>query len=606
MVKVEMNSKSENPFYGLRNCLKLFQASTTIITEPLLNAAYAEVKDNIEKRQLFYSILFSIGDVTGRQHNIFKGQKKDSGGNAARDSFYIIMQWLKKTDYAQFKAFMNAHLFNEFTCFDNLFKNRVKTQKQQVVSVYHNYTDEKYCEDLADFLVSIIKGTNEFDKFLVGKFLTIPRTSKRAHSKKMLPETLQVMKEKVNFLILLSDKMKWQYVRKSGYVDFVGYKNWRKQYNMELESVLFSTGNIRQMDEIQFLKWLEILPAQARFRVRNRVYFSKDKDENLKYPQLKLWFEKWEKYKEEKQGEQRVLEEKMRQGTATIEDEVQLKKVKKEAKVTVGSTNFKELYDQIRFGQIDTLKLEAFMNRINLPYNSLVILDDSGSMRGAPFSFATFMASVCLYKNPDDDGRNLIGMFNNRSKLYSYVDSQQSRTPNALMRGATTNIIHTPFVNPHESFLQNAKRITQFCMSKFSGGGTDISSIPKGFKIACDENPQVLDYLKNYPIWTIISDGEWNQMHSPEASMNDFFRNCENLLGFKPYIIAIDIPEGTSAHLKADRFSGIDNMIYIPGNPAQIEQFLTNFKDMDTFDVYTPLQSIFRSNRYESVRQHTL
>ena len=47
-------------------------------------------------------------------------------------------------------------------------------------------------------------------------------------------------------------------------------------------------------------------------------------------------------------------------------------------------------------------------------------------------------------------------------------------------------------------------------------------------------------------------------------------------------------------------------MIYIPSNPAQIEQFLTNFKDMEVFDVYTPLQSIYRSNRYDLIRKEVL
>jgi hypothetical protein len=55
-----------------------------------------------------------------------------------------------------------------------------------------------------------------------------------------------------------------------------------------------------------------------------------------------------------------------------------------------------------------------------------------------------------------------------------------------------------------------------------------------------------------------------------------------------------------------EKFSGVDNLIYIPSNPAQIEMFLTNFKDMDVFDVYTPLQSIHRSNRYELIRENTL
>lgn len=103
--------------------------------------------------------------------------------------------------------------------------------------------------------------------------------------------------------------------------------------------------------------------------------------------------------------------------------------------------------------------------------------------------------------------------------------------------------------------------------------------------------------------------GEWNNLRSPEASINDFFRQCERLLGFKPFIIAMDITNGyNDAYFQrnVEKFSGIDNLIYIPSNPAQIEMFLTNFKDMDVFDVYTPLQSIHRSNRYELIRENTL
>ena len=123
----------------------------------------------------------------------------------------------------------------------------------------------------------------------------------------------------------------------------------------------------------------------------------------------------------------------------------------------------------------------------------------------------------------------------------------------------------------------------------------------------CKHNPEVLDALKSYPVWTIISDGEWNNLPSPEASINDFMRNCEYFFGFKPFIVAIDATEGWRLNRRnTERFSGIDNLMYIPANPAQIEQFLTNFKDMDVFDVYTPLESIYRSNRYELIRQNTL
>jgi hypothetical protein len=109
-------------------------------------------------------------------------------------------------------------------------------------------------------------------------------------------------------------------------------------------------------------------------------------------------------------------------------------------------------------------------------------------------------------------------------------------------------------------------------------------------------------------VWTIISDGEFNSMYSPEASMADFFRKCEKYFGFRPYVVLMDICVGwrSPESLKADRFSGIDNMLYIPSNPAMIEMFLTNFKDMETFDIYTPLLSMYRSNRYQLVRDNTL
>lgn len=99
--------------------------------------------------------------------------------------------------------------------------------------------------------------------------------------------------------------------------------------------------------------------------------------------------------------------------------------------------------------------------------------------------------------------------------------------------------------------------------------------------------------------------GEWNNMHSPEASMNDFMRKCEMWFGFKPFIVAIDISKYT-LYNDANRFAGIDNMVYIPSNPVLIEQFLMNFNDMDVYDIYAPLQSIYRSNRYDIVRENVL
>lgn len=610
-MKVELNNKETNPFSGLRNCLKIFNNGGQGITlsQDDLNKAWEEVKDSKEKKEMFFSLLFSLGDITARQHNIFKGQKVDSGGNSQREIFFNCMEWMKKNIPDQFFKFMKSHLFNEYTCFDNLFRSRVQTQGKKIISIKSvlNTSDNRYFNELLDYTESIIKGKNPYDKMLVAKFLTLPRLSPRKEHKQMLPQTKELMKAKAKFLEELSKRMNWPYKIEGNILNFKGYREWRKEYNSTLESVLFSTGKIKDFDEIQFLEWLDRIPAQARFRVRNRIMF--EKEGVFKYPKLKEWYEKWEKYKEEKQAEQRVLEEKVRQGQASVEDKVKLEKVKKEAKVTVGSTNFQELYKEILSGNIDKLKLESFVNnKVSLQYNSLVIIDDSGSMGGAPFNFAKFIASVCLVKNPDDDGRNLLGFFNYESRLYGSMDRAGSKTPNSLMRSSVKNIVKKPFVDPHKSFYENYQNISSFCQGVFQGGGTRINSIPKGFAEQANNNPVLLDELMQYPVWTIVSDGEWNNMYSPEASMNEFFRDCENLLGFRPFIIAIDIQNPNWAHqtFKADRFTGIDNMIYIPSNPAQIEQILTNFKDIEIFDVYTPLLSLYRSNRYDLVRANVI
>lgn len=610
MIEVRLNKSNENPFYGMRNCLKLFQSVGQVITTIMLDNCWAEVKGDKSKRELFFSLLFSVGDITARQHNIFKGVKRDNGGNANRDSFDTILTWMWTNTPEQFIKFLNAELFNEYTCFDALLKNRVRTKGKQVIGIHNKLGDEKYRKVLVEYLYKIINGNSTFNRHLVAKFLTLPRLSKRSGHKRMLPETKAIMENKVALLIELSKLMGWEYEVDGVYCNFKGYRAWRKNYNRSLESVMFSTGDINRLDKTQFFNWFDALPAQARFRVKNRILYSKVKDTKTpKYPKLQEWYALWEKYKEEKQKEQRILEEKIRQNQASEEDMVKLEKVKREAKVNVGATNFNEIFEQICCGVVDELKIESFMNKVNLPYNSLVIIDDSGSMRGKPFNFATFIASVCLCKNPDDDARNLLGFFNTRTHWHSYIDAKASRSPNSIMRTVVSQQKKEPFVNPKLNFMQNYRRIDAFCRAVLQNGCTNISSIPEGLHEMCEKHPEILDALKSYPVWTIISDGEWNNMRSPEASINDFMRRCENYFGFRPYIVAIDINSSSycgSGRFNAERFSGIDNLMYIPSNPAQIEQFLTNFKDMDVFDVYTPLQSMYRSNRYDLVRANTL
>ena len=505
-MEVKLTKKAnDNPFYGMKSTLRLFQNVGNDISVDMLNNAYAEAKTKAQK-DLFFSLLFSIGDVTSRQHNIFDGVIKDNGGNANRESFYTIFNWMKDNHREQFIRFLNAGLFNEYSCFDMLFRSRVKTKGGKVLKVYDIFADDWYRHALVEYVYAVINGTNPFNKFLVAKFLTIPRMTKRSGHGRMLPETKMVMEHKGLFLKELSALMGWEYDIHGSYANFAGYRKWRKEYNQNLESVLFSSRKILDFTKDEFINWFDRLPATARFRVKNRILYKTKEDETPKYAQLKLWYIEWEQYKEKKQAEQRVLEEKIRQGNANADDVAKLQKVKKEAKVTTGATNFKEIYDDILRGRVDELKVESFMNKVNLPYNSLVIIDDSGSMRGAPFNFATFMASICLVKNPDDDGRNLLGFFNDYSRLYGYIDQKATKMPNSLLRRGLTKTVSAPFIDPNKSFIQNYKNIDSFCRAVFQSGCTNISSIPKGFKRCIDNDPSIKDAIMNYPIWTIISD----------------------------------------------------------------------------------------------------
>lgn len=609
-MKIEFNKKNENPFYGLKNCLSIFQGHN--ISYDILSNAFDEVKEDKTKREMFYSLLFSIGDITNREHNIFHKKKIDSGGQGKREDFYTILLWMIKYDYDQFKKFLFAGLFDEYTCFDFLFRNRVKTWAGSCkpMTVYNMFANPQYCEDLSDYVVSIINGNNPFKKMLVAKFLTLPRLGKRSGHTQMLADTYEIMKSKADFLKLLSDKMGWRYKYVGRYTNFIDYRAFRSQYNSTLESVLFSTGKIVEFDKIQFLDWLNQLPAQARFRVKTRLFNSyKVKNQitsGLKWPTQKQWYIDWENFKENAQEEQRVLQEKVRQGTASLEEMVQLEKVKRDAHVTTGGTNFNELYNQIVRGNPDKLKLESFVeNKVNLPFNFLAIIDESGSMQGAPFNFATFLASVLLYKNPDDTGRNLIGMFSSKARFLSAIDCKGEDNVNSFWhRRPVVEIAPEPFIIPEKSFYDNYIRISQFLNATFKGGGTYISSLVDRLREIGEHEPDMIDSLKQYPVWIICSDGDINNERDAQASILAFQHMAKQYLGFVPYIVIVEI--GNFNNYDINHFANLDQVMYIPGKVELIEQMLVNFKDIDVFDVYTPLQSIWRSNRYEPVRQYTI
>lgn len=610
MITVEFNKKQSNPFYGMQKCLTLFQnGSKGSLSASMLSDCFSECKTK-EQKEMFYSLLFSIGDITGRQHNIFGKTKVDGGGTASREAFHIILAWLKSKDYNQYSKFLHSRLFNEYNSFDVLLANRVQTKPKtpKVQKVISSYSGRNEIDDLSGFLAEICRGKSPFDKMLVAKFLTRPRTSKRSGHKKLLPETKAASKLKSDLIKSLSDKMGWNYKDFGKYISFDGFYNWRKEYNGEIESVLFSSGKIKEFDQQEFLNWLNRIPAGARYRVKRRLFDEKGNIHEKWMKQAK-WFQTWETSKVEAQQTQRVLEEKIRQGTATQDEKETLTKVKKDAKVTTGAINFKDIFVDIIQGTVDKVKLQPFLDKINLPYNTLVFCDDSGSMNSpyagfgfTPRQFAAFIATICLLKNPDDVGRNLVGLFSSACRMFGSIDKLEDK-PNSILKGSVKTVSKM-LVDPNKHFLDNLKEFKQFLDAHTTGQGTNISSIPEYLNrwVAGDEVK--LETLRQFPVWTLISDGNFNNLGGASSSLNDFFARCQKYFGFKPFIIAIDVAQESSQNAKS--FSGIENFMFIPPNPAQIEQFLTNFKDIDIMDVYTPLLSLHRSNRYELVRRNVI
>ena len=86
----------------------------------MLDTAYAEVNTlgdyQKEYKELFWVLLFNIGDITARQHNIFGKKKVDNGGNSAREAFFVAMEWMKRKHYKQFVSFMMENISELVPC----------------------------------------------------------------------------------------------------------------------------------------------------------------------------------------------------------------------------------------------------------------------------------------------------------------------------------------------------------------------------------------------------------------------------------------------------------------------------------------------------------
>lgn len=633
MKLINMQKGNDNPFYGKKDLLNLYHVcSTQGVHEKnltvALRSAYSSLKTK-EDYELFYTLLFAMGDVPNREHNMFKGSKVEGGGLGQRDAFVVAMEWMKKNDYPQYERFLMSNLFVQYTGLFNILNSQVRTTKgTDKVEKVINMLDGVNLDSLALYIGGLIKSSSPVEKVLLAKWLVYPRTSKRQKRKKstkelvtggrpLKEETVKVMKVRSDFYEKLSNVMGWEVIRHKHNLEFRGLRKWKQEWNGDLESVLFSTGKIREFDKEQFFRWLDILPAGARYRVRRRVL---DKDNKVKEKwalnntgvYIGTLFLQWESFKKEKQSEERVLTEKVRQGTASVKEKEKLEQVKKEAKVTTGGASLFDILTRMirQLSSLDEASLlaDALLTKVDFKVPVLVIADSSGSMfmrdGGLPILMTRLLATLVMLKNPSTELNNILVRFGTSADFLTdniKIHVKNNRFLASELRGVEK------LVDRKESFIENYKRIYKVLSTDM--GGTHFDTVSHVFKNWLDSSEDEatkkvrIEMIQSYPVFLVVSDGDFNGQVSASQVMAQFQQNMKQWFGWEGVVVLWDVTTQSRSS-----FEGMQNVIHVKDgfNASTVNQIFTKIHDMDVIDVYTPLKSLYASERYAPVRSNTV
>lgn len=618
-----MNKKkqlvAENPFYGLKALFALYQNKAKGIISSFLSAAWNEIKDNELGKQLFHIISFSIGDISNRHHNIFGKSKIEGGGEANNDRWIEYLQWLLNHNPKQFVAFLP--LIVEYVGLRELVSWQIKTQKgkSKIVGVWGLLgiiqANKIAYEGLLNYLVKSINGNNPFLKHQIAKFVKIPRHSKRIKKDKegkvvgkrnLQANTIAKMQAYGTLISNLSERMGWETEFKETHIEYTGYRNWQKQYNQDLEFVLFSTGKINEFDKETFTNWINQLPSGARFRVRKRLFNYQDTI-IPKWSKLAKWFAEWEKVKENLQQEQRNLEHKARVSTLTDEEKEKLAKVKKDAKVTTGGISLFSMIDDLISGKASSITIQSIVDKVTFDVPILPIVDISGSMNGRPTLIARLITTLALLKNPNTMD-NLLFRFGSVSDCITDNSIGQS-SANKFMN--KSSLVVKKLIDRTQTFAENFDRLGAFVHS--GGGNTNISGLAERMREWVHQvNDDVvkqhrIEQINEYQVFLVVSDGDLNNSHSAATSMTDFIMKMKQWFGWDGVVVLWDVPKFGDSVNKSGYFDNIENVIHVTTyNMSTINQIFTKITDLDVIDIYTPLKSLYASNRYEFVKESVI
>lgn len=631
---------SENPFYGLKAMLDLFQEAPKMVTPDkrkvitLLSTAWNEVKAitdanrKLEATELFYSLIFAIGDVTNRDHAIFGKSKVEKGGMGSREAFRYSIEWMVENQSTTFYKII--HLIPEYSNYENLFFNQLRTDRYKGTVLSQDFLNIDY-DKVALAMAKKAKNskTTDFELGLIAKFLPkVPVAHRYKHTKsgelkvrEKQAATLQKDMRALRLIEAFSNAMNFEIITYPSNIRYIGYEKWRSQYLKGTEAQMFSSKEITKLDKTQFEDFLTKLPAGARYRVQRRL-LEKDKKTNSLKP-LDKWkldtgenmgaiFLQWEKDKVQAM-EYLVSLSETEKDQMDVKD---LKKLEKAAKVTTGgNTLYQVMIDFIKGNYTDgaNLMAQSLVDKIKLEVPVLSIADVSASMAfsermiqkdGAkfhPIDMARLATALFLYKNPDPDLQNFFMRFDDKLEVVqdgSVGIQKQSR----FMQGK--QIVVEKLCDPTKPFLKTYHNVVP---QLFARGGTQFHIIADELKTWAEEEGGKYfsirkEILQKYPVWLVTSDGDMNGAGNATQTMRNFQMKIKQYFAFEPVIVVWDV-SNTDVSKDKSKFKDLENVMYFGGfNPQILNQVFLNINDIDIIDIYTPLRSLFLSNRYQPVR----
>lgn len=657
MITSKKRENVENPFYKMSGTLTLMQQASKML-EPnkgtlttLLNGSWIECKDNAEKRALFFCIVFSLGDIQNREHNIFskKGIKPDQGGNSLRKTFLYCLEWMHKNVYEQFYNFLPV--YGEYynlganTMYHILWTDRFKGTVKEVFKVVVDV------DRLTDYIASVLKNpkTTENEKKLWAKWLWHIPTGRRRRKIIVTDDNLAYMRKKHDVNVktgdvirrtsekqkdtvekdtyakkcikVLSEKMGWEIEQKDGYTNFSGYRAFRSPYLEDNESTMFSSQRICELTEIELLDWFDQLPSGARYNVQRRLceksgdnLVTRGKWISKKGEDIGKTYLTWVQAKEDAQDKLRNLSE----DDKSSMDEKELKTLTKQAKVNTGANTLMDVLVPFLSQQGDAKTLnvlaQSILDKIKIEVPVFCIVDTSASMgmnsfsraeyKGTPIKaidMAALAATTFLLKNPREELTDVMMKFSSTTKVITGGITTDVKGKNRFLPGKEVEV--TKLIDPKQDFLANYRSISNLLKPS---GATRFSVVADHLydwaKSDGEEFFQIRkEQILEYPVFLVISDGDMNGDGNATETMRSFQHKMLQWFGWSGVVVVWDVKKESE---EKSKFDNLENVVYYGScNPGTVSQIFTNIDDLDIIDVYTPLLSLYRSNRYNFVKE---